>query len=442
MIDSEKLKVEKYKDYILIFVIALVACVLYSFEALTQDVNFCPDEGMRYDIPLWIFRNHRLPVGNEPELRSPLWGISYGFSPYFPSLVSVCLMKLVSLFSSTDTSLFLAARFSSVVAGTFTVAIVFLIGRESFKYRLSAVVLSVLVAFLPQFSFLSSYLNNDVYTVFCSAMILLSWIKGTKSAWNLSSCLLLGLGCGILALSYYNGYGWILCSIIYFFVSNKGRKYTFVLNRFAFIFLLVFAIAGWYFIRNIVIYNGDVFGLKTSLFYSEKYAVPKLKPSNRSTYRNKGLSIVSLMMERNWWKLTIRSYFAVFGYMNVNAPGKVYKLYCCILFVGFVNFCIAACKHKLLQKKFIFTILLAGCICIPVLLSLYYSWGSDYQPQGRYIIASLLPVMYFVSWGYDEFDDAFFPFKKKYIGIALCFVWLSLFAFCYKTMFFDIFVQG
>ena len=35
----------------------------------------------------------------------------------------------------------------------------------------------------------------------------------------------------------------------------------------------------------------------------------------------------------------------------------------------------------------------------PIALSIYYSYYSDFQPQGRYVLPLLIPLMYFVTLG-------------------------------------------
>ena len=40
-------------------------------------------------------------------------------------------------------------------------------------------------------------------------------------------------------------------------------------------------------------------------------------------------------------------------------------------------------------------------IVIPVLLLIYYAYFSDFQAQGRYMMPALIPMMYFVTLGYD-----------------------------------------
>ena len=71
--------------------------------------------------------------------------------------------------------------------------------------------------FLPQFVFLSCYVNNDSFAVFTVALIIYFWIRGMKSAFCKKDCIGLGAGCGLCALSYYNAYAYLLGSILLFF---------------------------------------------------------------------------------------------------------------------------------------------------------------------------------------------------------------------------------
>lgn len=46
---------------------------------------------------------------------------------------------------------------------------------------------------------------------------------------------------------------------------------------------IVLILAGWWFVRNYFLYDGDILGLKTQEQYAEHYAMDILKPSNRRT---------------------------------------------------------------------------------------------------------------------------------------------------------------
>ena len=213
------------KDKLVSVVLILAAFSLYFIWAIRLPVSKAPDEAMRYLVPKWIYTYSELPRGDEPAIRDDVWGFSYAFVPYLPSLVSVIFMRITSLFSVKEEMLIIASRMTSVLAGTGTIIFCLKIGNIVFNDKRYKYLFAILVAFLPQFAFLCSYLNNDAFAVFAGMIILYYWIKGIKEHWGVSSCVGLGIGLGLCALTYYNAYGYILCSIFIYCISAlKGEK--------------------------------------------------------------------------------------------------------------------------------------------------------------------------------------------------------------------------
>lgn len=133
-------------------------------------------------IPEYIVSHHTLPNGMEESVRHPLWGFSYALYPYLTAIISSVFMAITSLFTKSAAALLTAARLTSVLSGTGTLIVVFLIGEELFERRESALLGGIFVGFLPQFVFLSCYVNNDSFAVFTVALIIYFWIRGMKSA--------------------------------------------------------------------------------------------------------------------------------------------------------------------------------------------------------------------------------------------------------------------
>ena len=57
---------------------------------------------------------------------------------------------------------------------------------------------------------------------------------------------------------------------------------------------------------------------------------------------------------------------------------------------------------KMTFRKAVFHICNIMAIVTPVCLSFYYSYTMDYQPQGRYLMPMLLPLIYYVVKGYEK----------------------------------------
>ena len=85
------------------------------------------------------------------------------------------------------------------------------------------------------------------------------------------------------------------------------------------------------------------------------------------------------------------------------------------------------------KKKILLEVIFIINIFITIFLSVYYSYTSDYQPQGRYIMPILIPAMYFITKGLEHLMQKLSNKEKIYILVngSLC---LSLFVIVIVSM--------
>lgn len=402
----------------------IVFCVccfwLFFVWACTQQFDYAPDELMRFQIPYYIYEFGNLPNGWDPILRNEIWGFSYAFYPFMIGpLFSALFMKITSFFTLNMSALLIASRFTSVICGTITVYFTIKISKRLFNSPIRWIMV-VLVSTIPQFVFLSSYVNNDIIALASSAIILYSWIVGIQDGWNLKSCTLLAVGIIICMLSYYNAYGWILCSIFVFFVSfvlqNKNQKpyVKKMWKQVAFIIIFVAIFTGYFFIRNMIIYNGDFLGINSLTQSSELYALNEYKPSMRNTPSSMGISVFEMLFSdsiyngqtKSWLYSSFESFVGVFGYMQYSVKAFVIFIYKYIFAIGFFGVIVGGFIRiksywKDFEKRNYLLIYAACLICIiiPFILSVYYSYTTDYQPQGRYLYPMLMALMLLTTKG-------------------------------------------
>ncbi|MDE6749679.1 MAG: hypothetical protein K2K21_11565 [Lachnospiraceae bacterium] len=427
----DKQRKQRLAQWLIILTVFSICFSLSCFLPIYK----APDEVMRYDVSAYILEHHRLPAGSDEEIINELWGFSYAFTPYLPSILAAGIMAIVSVFSSNAVVMVIASRFVNVLAATGCVWLGFKIGEKLFTKDESRFLYSVFIGFLPQIVFLAAYLNNDTFAVFTSMLILLGWLYGKEQHWSYKSCLFLGFAISLCALTYYNAYAWIVCSILYYFgtviqdknIENK-RKYAIVHG--SVIALTVLVLAGWFFIRNAVLYDGDFLGVNAQKACGEIYAVEALKPSNRVTYANEGKTIWNMLMETEWISYSVKSFFACFGALDIWVSAKYYICYgvlMCVAGAGFVYGCL---KRKGRSENRLLYICCALCMVIPVILSAYNSYSSDYQAQGRYLMPALPALMLCVAKGYQQIDDILGK-RRQYAAIAVCALWL----FCFIMIF-------
>ncbi|MGN1327336.1 MAG: ArnT family glycosyltransferase [Clostridia bacterium] len=370
---------EKSKNIIISIIIVIYVWALCMNIATNIKFNSAPDEILKYNVCKYIYENSKLPEGGDESIRDPKWGISYAFTPILSYMFSAGIMKIVSLFSQNESALIIGARLVSVFCLIGYTIMCIKISNKLFK-KLYKWLFVVFATLLPQVIYLGSYLNNDSLALFSISIIIYSWLIGLEENWSWKSCIILAVGLGICALSYYNAYGYILCSIIIYFVSSYIKKINvkeFLLKGIT-IALITLLIAGWWFVRSYIIYDGDFLGLNIQRQYGERYAMEKYKPSNRETPANKGYSLVYMLTEMKWIETTIQSFIGRFGYMEIIMKNGIYIAYGAIIGVGIIG-AIANTIKKIVKKqksinkdKKLLKIIMLISIIIPIILSLYY----------------------------------------------------------------------
>lgn len=399
---------EKDIEHIFLLFYFILLCI-WCISIPISGVNMGPDEQMKMDVCNYLVKYGKIPHGGNPEIRNEIWGISYAFMPILSYMLSAFFMKITMLFTQNATALFVAARFTSVLCATGMAYIVFKIGHKLFENRRHRWCFVMACALLPQMVYLGSYLNNDSFALLSIALIVYAWIIGLESKWNKKSVILLGVSIGVCALSYYNAYGYILTSVflyvISYFCENGKVCWKKFFQRGIAIALIAISIAGWWFVRNAVIYDGDFLGMKTESEYAESYALDEYKPSQINNSNNMGESLGNMLVKRGWIKSTAISFTGIYGSCSVVNLCRMYFLYLFSIVAALV-FRLLQCgrasfrQNEIRNKK---RILLELTFCvnmiIPVVLSLYYSYFSDYQPQGRYLMPMLIPLMYHVTKG-------------------------------------------
>lgn len=411
--------IKKNKNIIISTIFVIYVFALCINIATNIGFDTAPDEQMKYDVCRYIYENLKLPHGGDESIRNPIWGISYAFTPILSYMFSAVIMRIVAIFTQSEFALVVASRLVSVICMVGYTIMCIKISKKLFK-RTYQWVFVVFVTLLPQMVYLGSYLNNDALALFSISIIINSWIIGIEENWNWKSCITLAIGIGICALSYYNAYGYILCSVIIYFISSYIKKIDIkeFLKKGIVIALIAFAIAGWWFVRNFILYDGDFLGLTVSREYGEMYAEEPYKPSNRSTPANQGYTLGYMLDEMHWIEHTKNSFIGQFGYMSIVMPKNIYVVYELILGVGLIG-AICAIVKKIAKKakcenkdKSVYNIIMLLNVIIPIGLSIYYSFCMDFQPQGRYIMPMIIPFMYIVVKGIQFISEFFIRHEK------------------------------
>lgn len=439
--------------------------VFLLFWAVVQPFNASPDEAMKYQIVEYIMKYGTLPHGGDPEIRHELWGISYAFNPILPYIAGAVFGKAALIFTSAEMAPVIAARIVNVLFGTATAALTIKTGKKLFQKE-SSKVFVVLVCFLPGAVFINSYINTDSIALFSTAWIVWCWVKALKNGWGKGVCIEFALALSVCALSYYNAYGFILCSVFFFagsimFCEDKSWNYKKMFSLGFLIIVVVVICAGWWFVRNGILYHGDVLGMRTSSEYAQLYAREDLKPSNRITPQSQGMSIWEMLFwipgewKFNWLVTVAVSFIGTFGFLDIFMP-KAWSLVYVVVFAAGIagvffqirrqffvtglqksirhakdnagdTVYITIRKNKRWDMKNYFHLCLLAAMVIPFILLVKYAYSSDFQAQGRYLMPMLIPFMYFITLGYTNIMDKFVKSQKvkRWISNLFCIVYIA-----------------
>ena len=376
-----------------------------------------PDEGMRLVVAEYIHRYGVIPRGDDPEVRDAIWGFSYAYYPILPYMISGYLARAVELIPGITIggkAMLHLSRSVNGVAELFTVWYVWKISGKLFRGSSMRYAFPSLVGFFPQLVFISTYVNTDCFAILSSAVIIWYWLKGHEGGWRIRDAAGLSVGLALCALSYYYCYGFILMSIPFVFISavssGKNRKETAKLA--AIITGLSFLLAGWWFVRNLIIYNGDLFARNALNANAEIYAEEFCKPSNIQTPQTEGQSLFYMLFVRGWIRQTVQSFIAVFSTLTLYARPYVYRCYKLLALTGTAGLFLKAAslfgpgkKEKEDAAPMFFYLILFAAACIPPVLAVYYSYTADFQPQGRYALGALIPLLILISKGLEAIEE-------------------------------------
>ena len=194
---------------------------------------------------------------------------------------------------------------------------------------------------------------------------------------------------------------------------------------------VVLAGIGWWFIRSYIVLDGDLLGLATREKMAIQYAVESVNPLTMQTYQSMGYTVLEMFRERYTLSGLFHSFVAAFGSMSIYGSIWLYRAYKAFFVLGTAGSLLyVICykkRRKISGREWFFHINMLYCIFMPVFLTIYYAYTTDYQNQGRYLLPALLPLMYYMIKGIQKLSELkikgrTFPRWLVNTGVAICFL--------------------
>ncbi len=298
------------------------------------------------------------------------------------------------------------ARWLSVVMGALAVLFTYLLALENFPaQRFLAASAAAVVAFVPQFLFVSSAVSNDSTIVALSALTLWLMTRLSTADHRPQTALVLGVACGLAALAKVSGLGLtILAMLVLLFVVYRDlRRPNFefrILNSEFRASLLCFfgaflLVAGWWYARNLFLY-GELTGTARMNEIFHLRAAPM--PFDQL-----------LAQLREVWE----TFWVGFGWGNVRAQPLIYTAIEIFVALGVIGWLLGIrnSKFKIQNSKFIG---LMGWLAI-MLGALIYWMQSTQAPHGRLFFPALPALAVLLVSGLAQFSIFDFRFHAARI---------------------------
>ncbi len=307
------------------------------------------------------------------------------------------------------------ARAISTLMAVGTLLGLFRLGRMIFPDRPGVALGMVgLVAFMPQFLFLSASVNNDNLVILISTWVLVlltSWLRAPGlPRWP--SLVGLGTLLGLGALAKYSGLLlWLLVVLVMAWLTWRRKGIRWLLTAGFIVFGLALVLSGWWFVGNLLLY-GDLSSLNVHLeIMGTRHELPT--------------GLAAAIREFNGFRY---SFWGLFGWFNVLAPDPFYWIMDGLTILGLIGLVVYGVRsfRRLpgwTQQALVMLIVWLGLVTIGILRWTTMTPAS----QGRLLYPSLGGLALFLVIGWAEL----LPLRVcRPIGVAALVIWIVSAVLC------------
>ncbi len=288
------------------------------------------------------------------------------------------------------------ARFSSVLMGTITVIFTVLTGWKVFPDNpLIGLLAGALVAFNPQFLFISGSVNNDNLLTVLSTLSWWQILRAMKNPEQRRQWAYIGLLIGAAFLAKVNG-GIVIglvAGIALLLCAFERRSFKLFFNGILTMVSLAVLVSGWWFVRNQILY-GDILGWKV---YKEVFAV---------NLRHAPLRWADV---KDFFSVQFRSFWGVFGWMNVHCPDWFYRFWRVLCALALLGLLTRSLRHWLRKRddfeqsnpenKYALPIIFAAFLAQEAYMLAVITKCNPSCYQGRYLFPVISPLAIILAWG-------------------------------------------
>ena len=299
---------------------------------------------------------------------------------------------------------------SYLVDRSFNVALLFMVLLYAFN-NITARYLAIPFLISPQIWYTFSYCNSDAFALFIAYVVscqvvdrnssLYRVLQGQVSMAWLARLLGVALLFGLLFLLKKNYYPFIL--IVFFMLALEiWQEYAPADRRTLVMRLVTICVLGLslLLVKTVADYKVNGFDRQAKIMAMQlKKAEVLYHPDTPLAEKHmllymkaRGITLKQIIQTERWFEKTFRSAFGVYGYFTISGTYSYYDL------VRWTSLALLACFLSQVyvrgdwQDRILATGVLAASFAL-IATSVYHSWNSDFQAQGRY----LLPIFFMLA---------------------------------------------
>lgn len=263
---------------------------------------------------------------------------------------------------------------------------------------------------IPQVIYVYSYANSDAWGLSMSAFLFAFAVVQRKPLSSLRATLLLGLLTALVLLSKQPYWLTLPFAYLWMVVGESQRQpHTWWLSvqkrasRVTLLVVTVFVLVAPFKILpqfSISDYQPRVVQML------ETRAVEGRRPSN-PTYPGfhlaaRGAPFAKIWRDPAWYQSTATSLYGKFGYMSeALAPAQYLTIAALFMMAVASTYGFAVVRYKQLASATKLALWVAPLFTgLNLFTSLYHSWTFDFQPQGRYLFPSIIPLTLMMAGTY------------------------------------------
>ena len=287
------------------------------------------------------------------------------------------------------------ARLFSVFISTLVVVVTYLLGRLLFPAQQQiSLGATAITAFSPEFLYVGSVINNDILVTLFFALTLYFSVKVVMASSKLRDLFALGSFTGLAILSKYNALALIPLVIVAVgvAVARGARRQGSLRTALTGAFLLVVGLAlvcGWWLFRSATVFGG--------LTTRSSSIVTRFLSDLADPLKAADIAHWSVLPQavRYFYK----SFWASFGWGNIEAEAWVYQVLGLLCLVGTGGFILFLIGRASLSVKVGSLMLLLGFLLVSV-LAVYRTLAlGDPDLRGRYAIPAISGISVLLALG-------------------------------------------